>query len=141
MAAIQLTAAAMEQGELALAVGADAASAVSVLSATAAPPGVPSQALIKVPSELRPSRVKGAIMANGDAVKAVVPNRVVRIAQALAGEANHRTCEEDVEHSSGSRKRGRAAAAAVVLVFVAVVLVLQLCLFEQNQSAAEITVS
>lgn len=75
----------MQQGELALAVGADAARAVSVLSTTAAPPGIPSQAVLKVPAELRASRVKGAIMSNPE-VKAVVPNRVVRIAQAISGE-------------------------------------------------------
>lgn len=89
MAAIQLTAAAMEQGELALAVGADAASAVTVLSATPAPPGVPSQAVLKMPAELRASRVRGAIMANPE-VKAVVPNRVVRIAQAIPGRCSSR---------------------------------------------------
>jgi hypothetical protein len=89
MAAIQLTAQAMEEGELALAVGADAASAVAVLSATPAPEGVSSQALIRVPHELKPNRVKGAIMTNPE-VKAVVANRVVRISQAITAGAGGR---------------------------------------------------
>jgi hypothetical protein len=89
MAAIQLTAQAMEEGELALAVGADAASAVAVLSATPAPEGVSSQALIRVPHELKPNRVKGAIMTNPE-VKAVVANRVVRISQAITAGADGR---------------------------------------------------
>lgn len=72
----------MQEGELALAVGADAASACSVVSASVAPLGVSSQALIKVPHELKPKQVKAAILANPE-VKAVVPNRVVRIAQAI----------------------------------------------------------
>jgi hypothetical protein len=85
-AAIQLTAQAMDRGEIALSVGSDAASACHVLSAVAAPPGVPSQAVIKVPHELRPTKVKGMFMSIPE-VKAVVPNRVVRIAQAFtAGE-------------------------------------------------------
>lgn len=72
----------MQDGEIALSVGADAASACSVVKATAAPPGVSSQALIRMPHELPPRRVKAAIMSNPE-VKAVVPNRVVRIAQAM----------------------------------------------------------
>lgn len=90
MAAIQVTSEAMAKGELALAVGADAESSCAVLSAVSAPPGAPSHALIKVPAELRPSLVKGAILSNPE-VKAVVPNRVVRISQAItAGEAGRR---------------------------------------------------
>lgn len=76
----------MQDGEIALSVGADAASACSVVHATAAPPGVSSQALIKLPHELPARRVKAAIMSNPE-VKAVVPNRVVRIAQAMTAGA------------------------------------------------------
>lgn len=90
-AAIQLTAQAMDRGEIALSVGSDAASACHVLSTNAAPPGVPSQAVIKVPHELRPTKVKGMFMSIPE-VKAVVPNRVVRIAQAITpGEAHRPT--------------------------------------------------
>jgi hypothetical protein len=73
----------MQDGEIALSVGADAASACSVVHAVAAPPGVSSQALIKLPAELPARRVKAAILSNPE-VKAVVPNRVVRIAQAFS---------------------------------------------------------
>lgn len=74
--------AAAQAGQLALAVGADVAAHVRVMSTTPAPPGVPAQALIKVPAELSASSVRAALAASG-AVKAVVPNRVVRIAQAI----------------------------------------------------------
>jgi hypothetical protein len=78
----------MQNGELLLAVGSDITSHVRVLSTNPTPPGVPSQAVLKVPSELNAETVKAALSAQ-PGVKAVVPNRVVRIAQAIPeGEAD-----------------------------------------------------
>lgn len=78
-----MTAAAVASGGLVVAAGGSDAM-VSVLSTHQAPEGVPSQAVIEVPSELDPEQVRATLMAS-DAVEAVVQNRVVRITQDGAG--------------------------------------------------------